>query len=159
MLQRQGLDPYPALNWLTLATLLEEQVPDADALIERCEATARRAVLDRPQFLHGGRASPTWPWCARSDRAGSGRTARWGDQEVVTAPGASSRKSSMTLAPTASELDSVCMQIDIIGRLFKKIAPNRASTRATIARLAELRSLIGGDDRNGHSAAFTGQDQ
>ncbi len=81
-----------------------------------------------------------------------------GDQEVVTLHELFQEIVNDT-APTASELDSVCMQIDIIGRLFKKIVPNRASTRATIARLAELRSLIGGDDRNGHSAAIPGQDQ
>ena len=133
-LQRQGLDPYPALNWLTLAALLDEQVPDADALVERCEATARERVLDRPQVLHGDRhrrrcvgacaqigpARAGWPGGGRRGRPGS--RARF--QEVVND----------LAAPTASELDSVVQcRSTSLRRLLQKIAPKRASTRATVA--------------------------
>ena len=157
MLQRQGLDPYPALNWLTLATLLKEQVPDAEALIERCEATAdERFSIDRSFFTAVARADVALVRALRSGRLG--QDGQVGDQEVVTLHELFQEIVNDT-APTAFELDSVCMQIDITRRLFKKIVPNRASTRATIARLAELRSLIGGDHRNGHSAAIPGQDQ
>ena len=73
-----GPRSIPRVELADLATLLDEQVPDADALIERCEATAReRFSIDR-KFLHGDRDRRRWPWCARSDRAGSGRTARRG---------------------------------------------------------------------------------
>jgi hypothetical protein len=157
MLQRQGLDPYPALNWLILATLLDEQVPDADALIERCEATAHeRFSIDRSFSTAVAFANVALVRALRSGRLG--QDGHVGDQEVVQLQEQFQEIVNDT-APTASELDSVCMQIDIIERLFKKIAPKRASTRATVARLAELRSRIGCDDRNGQSTGFTGQDQ
>src|SRR6185312_6001476 len=56
-LKRKGLGPYPALNWLTVATLLGEQVPDADDLIDRCTAHAcERFLTDRTFFTAIGRA-------------------------------------------------------------------------------------------------------
>ena len=118
-LQRQGLDPYPALNWLTLATLLDEQVPDADALLERCEATAReRFSIDRSFFTAIGIADAALVRALRSGRLGQDGQA--GDDEVVrlqtSLPG-----SRQWLAPTACELDSVGKQIDITGRLLEKI--------------------------------------
>ena len=122
MLQRQGLDPYPALNWLTLATLLKEQVPDADALIERCEATAdERFSIDRSFFTAVARADVALVRALRSGRLG--QDGQVGDQEVVTLHELFQEIVNDT-APTASELDSVCMQIDIICRLFEKIEPN-----------------------------------
>ena len=118
-LQRQGLDPYPALNWLTLATLLDEQVPDADALIERCEATAReRFSIDRKFFTAIDMANAAMVGALRSDRLGQDGQA--GDDELVRLQ--TSFEEVVELAgPTASELDSVGKQIDIIGRLLKKI--------------------------------------
>ena len=143
-LQRQSLDPYPALNWLTLATLLGEQVPDADALIERCEATAReRFSIDRKFSTAIDMANAAMVGAFRSDRLGQDGQA--GDDEVVRLQ--TSFEEVVELAgPTASELDSVGKQIDIIGRLLKKIFPNRASTRATLARLSQLRGSIAGED-------------
>jgi tetratricopeptide (TPR) repeat protein len=143
-LQRQSLDPYPALNWLTLATLLDEHVPDADALIERCAATAReRFSIDRKFFTAIDMANAAMVRAFRSDRLGQDGQA--GDDEVVRLQ--TSFEEVVELAgPTASELDSVGKQIDIIGRLLKKIFPNRASTRATLARLSQLRGRIAGED-------------
>ena len=145
-LQRQSLDPYPALNWLTLATLLDEHVPDADALIERCAATAReRFSIDRKFFTAIDMANAAMVRAFRSDRLGQDGQA--GDDEVVRLQ--TSFEEVVELAgPTASELDSVGKQIDIIGRLLKKIFPNRASTRATLARLSQLRGRIAGEDRS-----------
>ena len=73
-LQRKGLDPYPALNWLTVATLLGERVPDADELIDRCEAYARERFLDRPNVFHGNRARRRGPRARPGD--GSARRGR-----------------------------------------------------------------------------------
>jgi pimeloyl-ACP methyl ester carboxylesterase/tetratricopeptide (TPR) repeat protein len=147
MLQRQGLDPYPALNWLTLATLLDEQVPDADALIERCEATAgEQFSIDRKFFTAIGIADAALVRALRSGRLGQDGQA--GDDEIAQLQ--SSFEEVIQLAgPTTSELDSVGKQIDITGRLLTKILPNRASTRTTVARLAELRARIAGDERPG----------
>ena len=63
--------------------------------------------------------------------------------------------------PTAGELDSVGKQIDITGRLLQKIAPRRASTKATVARLSELRGRIAGEERaeEGTGATEPRQDQ
>lgn len=144
-LQRWGLDPYPALNWLSLATLLDEQVPDADALLERCEATAReRFSIDRAFFTAVDMAGAAMVRALRSDRLGQdGQT---GDDEVVRLQ-ASFEEVVKLAGPTADELDSVGKQIDITGRLLQKIAPKRASTPVTIARLSRLRARIAGEDR------------
>jgi hypothetical protein len=146
-LQRQGLDPYPALNWLTLATLLDEQVADADALLERCEATAREQFsIDRKFFTAMDMANAALVRALRSGRLGQDGQA--GDDEVAQLQ--TSFEEVVELAgPTASELDSVGKQIDITGRLLTKILPNRASTRTTVARLAELRARIADDERPG----------
>jgi tetratricopeptide (TPR) repeat protein len=143
-LQRQGLDPYPALNWLTLATLLKEPVPDADALIERCEATAReRFSIDRKFFTAIDIANAAMVHALRSDRLGQDGQA--GQDEVLRLQSIFVEVVELA-GPTASELDSVGKQIDIIGKLLKKIFPNRASTPATLARLSHLRGRITGDD-------------
>jgi hypothetical protein len=153
-LQRQGLDPYPALNWLTLATLLEKQVPDADALIERCEATAReRFSIDRKFSTAIDMANAAMVRALRSDRLGQDGQA--GEDEVVRLQ-ASFEEVVELAGPTASELDSVGKQIDIIGRLLKKIFPNRASTQTTLARLSQLRGRITGENGSeGTGAAGT----
>ncbi len=147
MLQRQGLDPYPALNWLTLATLLKESVPDADALIERCEATAdERFSIDRSFFTAVARADVAVVRALRSGRLA--QNDQVGAQEVGTLHDVF-REIVNDTAPTASELDSVCMQIDIICKLVENIKPDKPTRRATVvARLADLRSRIGCDDRN-----------
>jgi tetratricopeptide (TPR) repeat protein len=150
MLQRQGLDPYPTLNWLTLATLLDEQVPDADALIERCEATAHeRFSIDRSFFTAVAFANVELVRAFRSGRLG--QKGHVGDQEVIRLQERFGEIVNET-APTADELDTVCTQIDIIGRLLDKMAPGRQGTQPTVARLVELRSRIGCDDGAGSPA-------
>ena len=154
MLQRQRLDPYPALNWLTLATLLDEEVPDADALIERCEATAgEQFSIDRKFFTAVALADAALVRALRSGRLGQDGQA--GDQEVVRLQNIFLEVVNDT-APTAGDLDSVCTQIDITGRLLTKILPKRASTRTTVARLAELRAMIAGEDRGAQSTGTSG---
>ncbi len=144
-LQREGLDPYPALNWLTLATLLDEQVPDADALLDRCEATAREKFsVDRRFFTAMDMAYTALVRALRSGRLGQDGQA--GDNEVAQLQTSFEEVVDLA-APTASELDSIGRQIDIIGRVLGKIWPNRASTRATIARLSRLSERIAGEDR------------
>jgi tetratricopeptide (TPR) repeat protein len=150
-LQRQTLDPYPALNWLTLATLLNEQVPDADALIERCEATAReRFSIDRKFSTAIDVANAAMVRALRSDRLGQDGPA--GDDEVVRLQTIFEEVIELA-GPTASELDSVGKQMDIIGRLLKKIFPNRAGTRATVARLSQLRGRIAAEDGSEETGA------
>ncbi len=51
-------------------------------------------------------------------------------------------------APTARELTSVGKQITVTGRSLEKLWPNRATTKATVARLAELRRSIAGQGRD-----------
>jgi hypothetical protein len=132
------------LNWLTLATLLKEPVPDADALIERCEATAReRFSIDRKFFTAIDIANAAMVHALRSDRLGQDGQA--GQDEVLRLQSIFVEVVELA-GPTASELDSVGKQIDIIGKLLKKIFPNRASTPATLARLSHLRGRITGDD-------------
>ena len=127
MLQRQGLDPYPALNWLTLATLLDEQVPDADALIERCEATAdERFSIDRSFFTAVAFANVALVRALRSGRLG--QDGQVGDQEVVQLQEHFQEIVNDT-APTASELDSVCMQIDIIEQVVQEDRAQTARAR------------------------------
>ena len=148
-LQRQGLDPYPALNWLTLATLLDEPVPDADALLDRCEATAReRFSIDRDFFTAMDMAYTALVRALRAGRLGQDGQA--GDNEIAQIQ--TRFKEVIDLAaPTASQLDSVGKQIDIICRVLENISPKHASTRTTVARLAELRARIAGDERVGQS--------
>ena len=159
-LQREGLDPYPALNWLTLATLLDEQVPDADALLDRCEATAREKFsVDRRFFTAMDMAYTALVRALRSGRLGQDGQA--GDNEVAQLQTSFEEVVDLA-APTASELDSIGRQIDIIGRVLGKIWPNRASTRATIARLSRLSERIAGEDRGAQSTGTCGppgQDQ
>jgi CHAT domain len=145
-LERQGLDPYPTLNWLTLAALLGEDVPDADELLERCEAAARELFFaDRKFFTAMGIADAELVRAFRSGRlcedgqAGANEVARLENrfQEVNDLAG-----------PTVSELDSVVNQIAVTGKLLGRIWPNRASTGVTVDRLDELRRRLAGVERS-----------
>ena len=144
-LQRQGLDPYPALNWLAAATLLDQEVPDADALIERCEATASEGFRKDRKF---------WTAIATAD-AGLVRALRTGRLGLVGQDGDDElgRLASVyqdvirEAAPTARELYGVGRHIEIIAVLLGRLSPRRPATKKTIARLTELRIKITGDVR------------
>jgi CHAT domain-containing protein len=142
-LQRKGLDPYPALNWLTVATLLGEQVPDADALIDRCEAYAReRFLIDRTFFTAIGRADAGLVRALVTGGLGGDNTAaakEFGDLQALF------EDVVKQAAPTASELDSVDTHIRITSVMLDKLGPKRRATRTSIARLAELRRTLAGD--------------
>lgn len=153
-IQRRGLDPYPTLNWITLATLLGEEVPDADALLERCEVTAReRFLIDRKFFTAIAKADTA---LVRALRAGSlGRDDQTGADEVAhlkTLYQEVIRKA----APTASELTSVGRQISITARSLEKLTSTRGTTKTTVARLAELRRSIAGEDSDGEGFSAPG---
>lgn len=145
-LERQGFDPYPVLNWLTAATLLDQHVPDADALIERCKATACERFSTDHEF---------WRAIALADAellralmaARLGQDGEDADDEVVRLQTIYQEVIRET-APTARDLDSVARQIDITGKLLQKLLPDRPATTATTARLAELRRRITGDARS-----------
>lgn len=148
-LQRQCLDPYSVLNWLTLTAILDQQVPDADALIDRCEATAReRFSVDRTFYTAVAIADAALVRALRSGRLG--RNGHAGQQEVARLLTRFEEVVQLA-APTQSNLDSVCTHLDVTSRLLTKIHPNRASSRITVAHLDELRRRIGGDQRNGQS--------
>ncbi|MFV8167627.1 tetratricopeptide repeat-containing protein [Mycobacterium sp. 134] len=150
-MQRQCLDPYSVLNWLTLTAILDKdkQVPDADALIDRCEATAReRFSIDRTFYTAVAIADAALVRALRSGRLG--RNGQAGQQEVARLLTRFEEVVQLA-APTASNLDSVCTHLDVTSRLLIKIHPNRASSRITVAHLDELRRSIGGDERNGQS--------
>ena len=145
-LQRQGLNPYPALNWLALATLLDEEVPDAEALIERCEATARERFRNDRKF---------WTAVATAD-AGLVRALRTGRLQLDDQDGDDEVVRLQTVyqdvireaAPTARELHGVGRHIEIIAVLLDRLSPeNDPATQRTVARLTELRIKITGDVR------------
>lgn len=148
-LQRQCLDPYAVLNWLTLAAILGKRVPDADALIDRCEATAReRFSIDRTFFTAVSIADAALVRALRSGRLGQNGQA--GEQEVAQLLTRFEEVVRLA-APTSGNLDSVCAHLDVTGKLFIKVQPNRTSSRTTVAHLAELCRRISGNQRNGQS--------
>ena len=153
-LQRQGLDPYPALNWLTSAALLDQQVPDADALIERCKATASESFRkDRKFYTAIAIADAELVLALRSGRLG--QDGKVGDDEVVRLHAV--YQDVITKAgPTAGERDSVDTQIEKVRDLLKKLSPDLPTTVVTITRLNQLRARLGGETRGGQS---TGTEQ
>ncbi|MGV0823558.1 tetratricopeptide repeat-containing protein [Mycobacterium syngnathidarum] len=147
-LQRQRLDPYAVLNWLTLATILEEPVPDADALIDRCVTTTHEQFsTDRRFYTAVSIADAALVRALRSGRLGQNGQA--GEQALAHLL-AHFQEVVLLAVPTLGNLDSVCTHLDVTGRLLMKIQPNRASSRMTVAHLAELCRRISGDQRNGH---------
>ncbi|KLO52731.1 hypothetical protein ACT17_12680 [Mycolicibacterium conceptionense] len=147
-LQRQRIDPYAVLNWLTLATILDEQVPDADALIDRCVTTAHEQFsIDRRFYTAVSIADAALVRALRSGRLGQNGQA--GEQEVAQLL-AHFQEVVVLAVPSLGNLDSVCTHLDVTGKLLTKIQPNRASSRMTVANLAELCRRISGDQRNGH---------
>ncbi len=152
-LQREDFDPYSALNWLTLATILDELVPDADALVERCEAIAHvRFSIDRKFFTAVTIADAALVRALRSGRLGQAGEA--GDREVARLLPPYQEVVELAM-PSPRDLDSVCTHIDITGKLLMKIHPDRASSRTTAAHLAELRRRIAVDQYYGQSAQPT----
>ena len=142
-LERQGLDPYSTLNWLTVATLLGEQVPEADELLDRCEATGReRFLIDRNFFPAVASAD------ARLVRALTGGQLGTDDGAAeIELRELQSRYHDVIerTVPSARELDSVCRHIEIIGILVGKLGSGRQEAEDTAQRLAQLRRTICGD--------------
>jgi hypothetical protein len=144
-LQCQGLDPYPALNWLTLATLLTDPVHDGDAILDRCEVTAReRFSTDRKFFPAIALADTALIRALRSGRLGE--EGPMADNEFAQIQ-ARFKDVIDLAAPTASELSSVGKQIDVVAKLLQRIGPKNAHTRAAVARLLRLRRSIAGEER------------
>jgi hypothetical protein len=115
------------LNWLVLATLLGEEVPDADALIDRCKATAKeRFGTDRKFFTAIAMADAELVRALRSGRLGQVGPA--GDAQVVELQTVY-QEVIRDAAPNARELHSVGRHIDIIGIVLDKLAPGPAPPR------------------------------
>ncbi|MFY9918741.1 MAG: CHAT domain-containing protein [Mycobacterium sp.] len=143
--QRDVLDPYPTLNWLTWAAVLSRRVPEVDELLARCEATAgERFATDRKFFTAVGMADAHLVRALMADRLSPNDDAA--DQELDRLH-EKYQQVIKQAAPTASELDSVVGQLDSIANLLEKLAPeDRATeTKATVARLKELRRRISGE--------------
>ncbi len=146
-LQRQGLDPYPTLNWLALATLLDESVPDVDALIDRCEATARDRVRTDRQRKFWTAIAIADSALVRALRSGRlGQDGQVGDDEGMKLQTVY-QDVIRDAVPSARELHSVGRHIDIIAVLLGKLSPRRQTTKATMARLTELRAKLVWDAR------------
>ena len=155
-MQRTGLDPYPTLNWLTLATLVRQDVPDADAMLERCRATAReRFSVDRKFYTAIGIADTDLVRALRSGRLG--QDGQPGDEELALLQTVY-QDVIRDAVPTASDLDSVSTHIDLTRRLLNKLLPDAADTPATIDRLGELRRKIAGEPDTG-TIELPGRDQ
>ncbi len=143
--QRDVLDPYPTLNWLTWAAVLSRRVPEVDELLARCEATAgERFATDRKFFTAVGMADAHLVRALMADRLSPNDDAA--DKELDRLH-EKYQQVIKQAAPTASELDSVVGQLDSIANLLEKLAPeDRATeTKATVARLKELRRRISGE--------------
>lgn len=145
-LRRDGVGTYAALNWLALATILGRPIPEADALIERCETTAReRFPIDRKFRTALTIADAALVRALRSGRlAQNGQT---GDREVTRLLACFDEVVRMTAA-TATRVDTVCTHIETTSRIITKVLPDGES-RMTAANLAELRRRIGCEQRNG----------
>jgi CHAT domain-containing protein len=143
--QRGVLHPYPTLNWLTWAAVLDEDVPGADELLARCAATAgERYVTDRKFYTAIGMADAHLARALMEDRLSRSNDAA--DKELNRLH-EKYQQVIKQAAPNASELDSVVGQIDSIANLFEKLAPEDQATQtdATVARLRELRRRIAGE--------------
>lgn len=146
-LERQSFDPYPVLNWLTGTTLLGEQVPDADVLIERCRTNARDRFQSERWFMRAATLADVE--FVRALMSGVlGEADEGGDHEADRLV-AMYREVIAKAAPDARDLDSVLRQLDITGRLLGKLRPDEPATAVTTARLTRLCRGIRGDDHNG----------
>ncbi|MBU8817758.1 CHAT domain-containing protein [Mycolicibacterium goodii] len=145
-LQREGIDPYAALNWLTLATILNQPVPEADSLIDRCETAAReRFSADRRFFTALTVADAALVRALRSGRLAQNGQA--GDREITQLRARFDEVVELA-APTSGHPESVCTHIGLTSRIVRTILPRNAN-QMIADNLDELRRRIRCDQRNG----------
>lgn len=143
-IQRQAFDPYPVLNWLTAAFILDEPVPDGDGLLDRCDAVAaERFDTDRSFFSAIGIAESRLVRALRGGRLGEQDAAA--DVELAAVESLYRQLIAAT-APNSRELNSVCSHIDAVCSLLKKLSGERACTAPAVCRLTRLRRSIGSLD-------------
>ena len=129
-------------------------MPDADALIDRCEATAsERFRTDRKFFTAIAIADAGLVRALRSGRLG--QVGQAGDDEVVELQTVY-QEVIRDAAPNARELHSVGRHIDIIGMCSTSSRPGARTTKTTVARLTELRAKLVWDDRGTQGAGTAG---
>ena len=50
-MQRGALNPYPALNWVTLSAVAGESIPEADPILAQAETAARERFAKTHDFF------------------------------------------------------------------------------------------------------------
>lgn len=140
--QQQRFDFYPVLNWLTLAFILDEPVPQDHELLNLCDAqVAERFNDDHSFFTAVAIADARLLRDLREGRlAGQGTEAEDELNEIKVLY----RQAIDTTAPNSRELDSVYGNIDTICSLMEKLPGERTGTETVISRLTELRRSISG---------------
>jgi tetratricopeptide (TPR) repeat protein len=142
-LHRQTFDTYPVLNWVTVAFVLGEPVPDADELLDRCDSIVAERFADDHSFFNAlGIAESRLVRILR--RGGLGEQGEGADAELAAIESLFRQVIAGT-APNGRELNSVYTQIDSICSLLQKLSGERASTAVTISRLTQLRQSIGAE--------------
>jgi tetratricopeptide (TPR) repeat protein len=147
-LKRQGLDPYSTLNWLTVATLLGEQLSEADELIERCEATGReRFLIDRDFFTAVAWADARLVRTLMQGQLGAEADDGAAETELRELQSRYHEVIERTV-PSARELDSTCCHIEVISIVVGTLGSGRREAKAAAERLTRLSRAISGDPRS-----------
>jgi len=134
---------YPVLNWITLDTLLERPVANANELLTRVEAAAReRFAMTKDFFDAAAPAEATLVRALRDKRLAA--TADVAAPERDRIAGLYEQAIQLACARPA-QVDSVTSQIRLLERIPRLLGtPSDAASERTGAMLAALQARLGG---------------
>jgi tetratricopeptide (TPR) repeat protein len=141
-LERKRFDPYPVLNWLGAELVLRNPVTDIETLLQRCEAAASERFQVNQTFfeaVNGPDAALLRVLASGALGKADKEAEREIDRLVHTYLEVIRRTQS-----SGREIDSTISQMELTENLIKKLRPENAETRSTVAALARIRTAIAG---------------
>jgi len=143
-LQRGRFDPYPVLNWLSLATILGQTPDDLDTKLAEIETAARERYARSRGFFDAATFAEAKLVRALAGAALFGEAARVrAEVEHIADLYAQAARAAHA---TARQIDSVTTQLDTLARMLQALAPPRDRDAAQAAEaLRAIRALITGE--------------
>jgi len=147
-LQRTRFDPYPVLNWLSLATILGQTPADLDTKLAEIETAARERYARSRGFFDAATFAEARLVRALAGAALFGEAARVRTEvEHIADLYAQAARAAHA---TARQIDSVTTQLDTLARMLQALAPPRDRDAAQAAEsLLAIRALLIGESAAG----------
>jgi hypothetical protein len=167
-LDRKRFDPYPVLNWLGAELVLRKAASaqpegaltasDIETLLQRCEAAAGERFQANPTFFEAVNGPDAV--LLRALATGALEETTGAAREIDRLAHAYLEVIRRTQS-SAREIDSTLSQMELTENLIKKIWPENAATRATVAALRRIGAAIAGNGpgNSGKAAALEPTDR